>query len=107
MQAESSITVLLANREKYYSPYNPYALEIQPTGVEALSAPSYWTMSAFNITHVMQPSTVHSHFTFFQCSQVNQLDPTETTITPALVWLWERYKYNYLTTRLSSFSDFR
>lgn len=43
---------LLTGRHKHYAPYNPYELEIQPNGVEALSATSYWTMSAFNITHV-------------------------------------------------------
>ncbi|CAF3175521.1 unnamed protein product [Rotaria sp. Silwood2] len=80
---------LLTGRHKHYSPYNPYELEIQPNGVEALASSSYWTMSAFNITHV------------------NQLDSAETTITPALVWLWERYKYNYLISHFSCFTDFR
>jgi len=46
-------------------------------------------MSAYNITHI------------------NRLDQTETTITPALVWLWERYRYNCLTKQFSCFSDFR
>ncbi|CAF4531902.1 unnamed protein product, partial [Rotaria socialis] len=72
-----------------YSPYNPYQLEIQPNGVEALASKSYWTMSAFYITHV------------------NQADSSETTMTPALVWLWERYKHNYLISRFSCFSNFR
>ena len=43
---------LLTDRHKHYAPYNPYKLEIQPNGIEALSSPCYWTMSAFNITHV-------------------------------------------------------
>ncbi|CAF4778288.1 unnamed protein product, partial [Rotaria socialis] len=43
---------LLTGRHKHYSPYNPYQLEIQPNGVEALASKSYWTMSAFYITHV-------------------------------------------------------
>ncbi|CAF1414036.1 unnamed protein product [Rotaria sordida] len=80
---------LLTGRHKHYSPYNPYELEIQPNGVEALASSSYWTMSAFNITHV------------------NQLDQSETTITPALLWLWERYKYNYLISHFSCFVNFR
>ncbi|CAF3406660.1 unnamed protein product [Rotaria socialis] len=80
---------LLTGRHKHYSPYNPYQLEIQPNGVEALASKSYWTMSAFYITHV------------------NQADSSETTMTPALVWLWERYKHNYLISRFSCFSNFR
>lgn len=43
---------LLTDRHKHYAPYNPYKLEIQSNGIEALSSPCYWTMSAFNITHV-------------------------------------------------------
>jgi hypothetical protein len=43
---------LLSGRHQHYTPYNPYELEIQPNGAEALSSSSYWTMSAFNITHV-------------------------------------------------------
>ncbi|CAF4669138.1 unnamed protein product [Rotaria sp. Silwood1] len=80
---------LLTDRHKHYSPYNPYELEIQPNGVEALASSSYWTMSAFNITHV------------------NQVDPAETAITPALIWLWERYQYNYLINNFSCFTNFR
>ncbi|CAF0983043.1 unnamed protein product [Adineta steineri] len=80
---------LLAARNKYSAPYNPYDLEIQTNEIEVISLPYFWTVSAFNITYV------------------NTLDSSQTTITPALVWLWERYQYNYLTTQLSCFSNFR
>jgi hypothetical protein len=101
----------MTDRHKYYTPYNPYELEIQSNGVEALASSSYWTMSAFNITHVKMRQVYSCcslySIVLFHVDKVNQLDHSETTITPALVWLWERYRYKYLITRLSCFSTFR